>query len=135
MMTSDNKWGGNPGRSHNLGLMPWNEAGKVRVLSFKQSTQTVVINFFLMKVPSLSHWQMDVVPFYTCCLWQDESSEDCEIFRFERRASQDCVGYQPPGAGLFQDYLNELEEYEVKTNFLNFHSNSCRFWRSSLLHV
>jgi hypothetical protein len=43
MMTSDNKWGGNPGRSHNLGLMPWNEAGKVRILSFKQSTQTVVI--------------------------------------------------------------------------------------------
>lgn len=44
---------------------------------------------------------MDVAPFYTCCLWQndDESSEDCEIFRFERRASQDCVGYQPPGAG------------------------------------
>lgn len=77
MMTSDNKWGGNPGRSHNLGLMPWNEAGKV---------------------PSLSHWQMDVIPFYTCCLWQDESSEDCEVFRFERRASQDCVGYQPPGA-------------------------------------
>jgi len=29
MMTSDNKWGGNPGRSHNLGIMPWNEAGKV----------------------------------------------------------------------------------------------------------
>ncbi len=29
MMTADNKWGGNPGRSHNLGLIPWNEAGKV----------------------------------------------------------------------------------------------------------
>lgn len=77
-MTSDNKWGGNPGRAHNLGMIPWNEAGKV---------------------PSLSHWQMDVMPFYLCCLWQPEDSEDCEVFRFERRASQDCVGYQPPGAG------------------------------------
>ena len=33
MMTSDNKWGGNPGRSHNLGMMPWNEAGKVRLFN------------------------------------------------------------------------------------------------------
>lgn len=60
-----------------------------------------VANIILIQVPSLSHWQMDVTPFYTCCLWQDsETSEDCEIFRFERRASQDCVGYQPPGAGI-----------------------------------
>merc|ERR1740128_1291654 len=77
MMTSDNKWGGNPARAHNLGIMPWNEGGKV---------------------PSLSHWHLDVMPFYLCCLWQEHDSEDCEIFRFERRASQDCVGYQPPGA-------------------------------------
>lgn len=56
---------------------------------------------FKNQVPSLSHWQMDKMPFYTCCLWQDETSQDCEIFRFERRASQDCVGYQPPGAGIF----------------------------------
>ncbi len=69
-----------------------------------------------MKVPSLSHWQMDVVPFYTCCLWQDESSEDCEIYRFERRASQDCVGYQPPGAGLFQAFA--IIKNTVKTIFL-----------------
>ena len=38
------------------------------------------------------------MPFYFCCLWQEDSSEDCNAFRFERRASQDCVGYQPPGA-------------------------------------
>ena len=62
--------------------------------------KVTLINF-VKQVPSLSHWQMDKMPFYTCCLWQDETSLDCEIFLFERRASQDCVGYQPPGAGTF----------------------------------
>ncbi|KAK2720563.1 hypothetical protein QYM36_004442 [Artemia franciscana] len=28
----------------------------------------------------------------------DASSDGCAYYRFERRASQDCVGYQPPGA-------------------------------------
>ena len=53
MMTSDNKWGGNPMRNHNLGLLPWNEANKI---------------------PTLSHWLADVIPFYPCCMWQDEQS-------------------------------------------------------------
>jgi hypothetical protein len=77
-MTSDNKWGGNPLRNHNLGVLPWNEANKI---------------------PTLSHWLADVVPFYPCCMWQDEQSNGCQAYRFERRPSQDCVGYQPPGGG------------------------------------
>ncbi len=64
MMTADNKWGGNPLRNHKLGVLPWNEANKI---------------------PSLSHWLMDVIPFYPCCLWQDEQSTGCEAYRFERR--------------------------------------------------
>ena len=79
MMTSDNKWGGKPMRSHNLGVLPWNEANKI---------------------PSLSHWLQDISPFYPCCMWQDEQSGGCQTYRFERRASQDCVGYLPPGGGL-----------------------------------
>ena len=51
-------------------------------------------------MPSLSHWYHDVAPFYSCCRWQGEQSQGCTTFRFERRASQDCVGYQPPSAGL-----------------------------------
>ncbi len=78
MMTADNKWGGNPLRYHNLGLLPWNEANKI---------------------PTLSHYLSDVLPFYSCCLWQDEQSTGCNTYRFERRMSQDCVGYQPPGGG------------------------------------
>ncbi|XP_018022342.1 protein mesh isoform X2 [Hyalella azteca] len=75
MMTADTMWGGNPHRAHNLGKTPFNEANKV---------------------PSLSHWYYDVIPFYTCCKWQSEQSPGCTTYRFERRASQDCVGYQVP---------------------------------------
>ena len=65
----------------------------------------------MKKVPTLSHWHLDVMPFYFCCLWQEESSEDCNAFRFERRASQDCVGYQPPGAGktLLHTWLQQSQ--------------------------
>ena len=31
MMTADQKWGGRPGRAHDLGKIPWNEANKVRI--------------------------------------------------------------------------------------------------------
>eukprot|EP00095_Tigriopus_kingsejongensis_P008816 maker-scaffold1015_size70757-snap-gene-0.10 protein:Tk08816 transcript:maker-scaffold1015_size70757-snap-gene-0.10-mRNA-1 annotation:"hypothetical protein DAPPUDRAFT_305821" len=83
MLSSDNKWGGKPLRNHNLGMLPWNEANKI---------------------PTLSHWLADVMPFYPCCLWQDEQSTGCQNYRFERRSSQDCVGYQPPGgATVFGD--------------------------------
>eukprot|EP00096_Caligus_rogercresseyi_P016873 TRINITY_DN996_c0_g2_i3.p1 TRINITY_DN996_c0_g2~~TRINITY_DN996_c0_g2_i3.p1 ORF type:complete len:1255 (-),score=221.80 TRINITY_DN996_c0_g2_i3:184-3948(-) len=83
MLSADNKWGGTPFRVHGLGVLPWNEANKI---------------------PSLSHWLHDKTPFYTCCLWQDEQSKGCQHYRFERRSSQDCVGYQPPGgATVFGD--------------------------------
>jgi len=83
MMTSDNKWGGNPMRSHDLGVLPWNEANKI---------------------PTLSHYLQDVIPFYPCCMWQEEQSNGCQNYRFERRPSQDCVGYQAPGgATVFGD--------------------------------
>jgi len=78
MMSYDQKWGSRPRRSHNLGFLPWNEANKV---------------------PTLSQWFHDVIPFYTCCLWQDEQAVGCETLRFERRPSQDCVAYQSPYVG------------------------------------
>uniref|UniRef100_A0A0K8UMU0 Extracellular domains-containing protein CG31004 n=1 Tax=Bactrocera latifrons TaxID=174628 RepID=A0A0K8UMU0_BACLA len=83
MLTQDQVWGSRPRRNHNLGKMPWNEAGKV---------------------PTLSNWFHDMRPWYSCCHWQKEQSVNCETFRFERRPTQDCVGYQAPGvSGVFGD--------------------------------
>ncbi|KOB67705.1 Uncharacterized protein OBRU01_19387 [Operophtera brumata] len=83
MMSYDQMWGSRPSRSHDFGFTPYNEANKV---------------------PSLSHWFHDMIPFYQCCMWQEEQAVGCETFRFERRPSQDCVAYQSPGvAGIFGD--------------------------------
>ncbi|KAK3909063.1 Protein mesh [Frankliniella fusca] len=83
MMSYDQMWGSRPHRSHNLGVLPWNEANKV---------------------PTLSQWYNDMIPFYHCCMWQDEQAVGCETFRFERRPTQDCVSYQPPEvASVFGD--------------------------------
>ncbi|XP_077292474.1 protein mesh-like isoform X2 [Arctopsyche grandis] len=83
MLSYDQQWGSRPLRSHNLGFLPWNEANKV---------------------PTMSHWYHDQAPFYQCCLWQHEQAIGCETYRFERRPSQDCVSYQPPGvAAVFGD--------------------------------
>ncbi|XP_045504606.1 protein mesh isoform X3 [Colias croceus] len=83
MLSYDQMWGSRPQRSHDFGFTPYNEANKV---------------------PSLSHWFHDMIPFYQCCMWQEEQAVGCETFRFERRPSQDCVAYQSPGvAGIFGD--------------------------------
>ncbi|XP_063236326.1 protein mesh isoform X2 [Bacillus rossius redtenbacheri] len=83
MLTYDQQWGSRPHRSHNLGYLPWNEANKV---------------------PTLSHWFHDMVPYYLCCYWQEEQAVGCETYRFERRPTQDCVAYQSPGvATVFGD--------------------------------
>ncbi|XP_032523025.2 protein mesh isoform X1 [Danaus plexippus] len=83
MLSYDQMWGSRPRRSHDFGFTPYNEANKV---------------------PSLSHWFHDMIPFYQCCMWQEEQAVGCETFRFERRPSQDCVAYQSPGvAGIFGD--------------------------------
>lgn len=83
MLTYDQQWGSRPHRSHNLGYYPWDEANKV---------------------PTLSHWYHDVIPFYMCCMWQEEHAVGCETFRFERRPSQDCIAYQSPAiATVFGD--------------------------------
>ncbi|XP_072945598.1 protein mesh isoform X1 [Epargyreus clarus] len=83
MLSYDQMWGSRPTRSHDFGFTPYNEANKV---------------------PSLSNWFHDMIPFYQCCMWQEEQAVGCETFRFERRPSQDCVAYQSPGvAGIFGD--------------------------------
>lgn len=89
MMTADQKWGGRPARAHDFGQLPWNEANKV---------------------PSLSHYHHDVASFFPCCMWQHEQSWWCMTYRFERRPSQNCVGYQPPGVGR-ESYSSHLWKF------------------------
>ena len=98
MMTSDNMWGGKTRRYHNLGLLPWNEANKI---------------------PTLSHYLNDIAPFYVCCLWQGSQANGCQNYRFERRISQDCVGYQPPGGGIFCFDISCIWSVLIKTNFID----------------
>lgn len=98
--------------------------------SFQKANTKPNLFSFVPQVPSLSHWFHDMIPFYQCCMWQEEQAVGCETFRcvnitlyllflsssvvllnlelllcrFERRPSQDCVGYQAPGvAGIFGD--------------------------------
>ena len=111
MMTTDTQWGGNPHRAHDFGMIPYYEANKVDGFSFCSIPSGGVWkipsrfsgnnDFIVRQVPTLSHYYHDIVPFYFCCMWQHEQSEGCTTYRFERRISQDCVGYQPPGSGLF----------------------------------
>lgn len=61
MLSYDQMWGSRPARSHDFGFTPYNEANKV---------------------PSLSHWFHDMIPFYQCCKWQEEQAVGCETFRF-----------------------------------------------------
>lgn len=83
MLSYDQMWGSRVRKVHDIGQMPWNEAGKV---------------------PTLSQWFHDVKAYYSCCMWQDEQAVGCETFRFERRPSQDCIAYQPPAvAAVFGD--------------------------------
>ena len=78
MMTSDNKWGGKPRRSHNLGVLPWNEANKI---------------------PTMSHWLQDIMTFYPCCMWQVPSPSpggplaNTDLFRTNR-----ATGARPTGS-------------------------------------
>ncbi|XP_059481831.1 protein mesh isoform X2 [Neocloeon triangulifer] len=111
MLTYDQQWGSRPHRSHNLGFLPWNEANKV---------------------PTLSHWFHDMIPFYSCCLWQSEQSVGCETYRFERRPTQDCVAYQAPSvAAVFGDphivTFDDLEyTFNGKGEFVLVHADSER---------
>ncbi|XP_014276553.1 protein mesh isoform X1 [Halyomorpha halys] len=112
MLSYDQQWGSSPKRSSNLGILPWNEPNKV---------------------PTLSQWYHDISPFYHCCLWQYEQSVGCETFRFERRPSQDCVGYQSPYiATVFGDphfiTFDGLEyTFNGKGEFVLLHTDSEKF--------
>ncbi|KAH9373666.1 hypothetical protein HPB48_008100 [Haemaphysalis longicornis] len=84
MLTADTMYGGRPSRIFSYGILPFNSR---------------------MKVPTLSYWNIDAMPFFYCCHWQQakDDSRSCQQFKYWR-TSQDCTAYQPPGyAAVFGD--------------------------------
>jgi hypothetical protein len=61
-------------RYHSLGMPPYNVYGKV---------------------PGLSHYFHDIVPYYLCCHWSDQ----CESYLYLRQ-TKDAIGYKEPRTGF-----------------------------------
>jgi hypothetical protein len=76
MYTNDTKYGSTSDRYHVFGVPPYNVFGRV---------------------PALSHYLNDVVPYYLCCEWSDL----CDSYLYVRETS-DCKGYLFPKAGMFK---------------------------------
>ncbi|XP_070567840.1 protein mesh-like isoform X2 [Ptychodera flava] len=55
------------------------------------------------KIPYMSHFKEDVLPFYRCCVLSDFNKSLCDKY-FELRPSHNCTDYEPPRpATLFGD--------------------------------
>jgi hypothetical protein len=75
MYSNDTRFGSTSDRYHVFGVPPYNVFGRV---------------------PALSHYLNDVVPYYLCCEWSDL----CDSYLYVRETS-DCKGYLFPKAGKF----------------------------------
>ncbi|KAM9810510.1 sushi domain-containing protein 2 [Neosynchiropus ocellatus] len=69
VLTGDSAGGSTPDRAHDWGSPP--------------------------RVPGYSHWVVDVLSFYHCCLW----SHNCPLY-LKHRPSTGCQNYRPPTAGV-----------------------------------
>ena len=86
-------------RYHSLGMPPYNIYGRV---------------------PGLSHYFHDIVPYYLCCHWSDQ----CESYLYLRQ-TKDAIGYKEPRTG-FDLFLNILF-LNLKINFIQINF-SCSLW-------
>lgn len=78
MYTNDTRFGSTSDRHHIFGIPPYNTYGRV---------------------PALSHYLNDMVPYYLCCEW----SNLCDSFLYVRETS-DCKGYlYPKTAAIYGD--------------------------------
>lgn len=78
MYTNDTKFGSTSDRYHMFGVPPYNTYGRV---------------------PALSHYLNDRVPYYLCCEWSDL----CDSYLYVRETS-DCKGYLYPKTGYIPKY-------------------------------
>jgi hypothetical protein len=75
MYTNDTRFGSTSDRFHIFGIPPYNTFGRV---------------------PALSHYLNDMVPYYLCCEWSDL----CDSYLFVRETA-DCKGYRYPKTGKY----------------------------------
>ncbi len=74
MYTNDTRYGSTSDRYHIFGTPPYNVVGRV---------------------PALSHYLNDMVPYYLCCEWSDL----CDSFLYVRETA-DCKGYRYTKTGI-----------------------------------
>ncbi|XP_041359373.1 protein mesh-like [Gigantopelta aegis] len=77
-----------PDRSHDWGSTPYNEP---------------------LRVPSVSHWLMDIVPIFYCCKW----SNNCHRY-LEQRPAKFSSEYQPPKSSVVygRHRLKTFDDFE-----------------------
>ena len=73
MYTNDTRYGSTSDRYHIFGIPPYNVYGRV---------------------PAMSHYLNDMVPYYLCCEWTDL----CDSYLFVRETAE-CKGYRYPKTG------------------------------------
>ena len=66
------------------------------------------------KVPGLSHYFHDIVPYYLCCHWSDQ----CESYLYLRQ-TKDAVGYKEPKTGLEVYFFKFHMTFMLNNHFLN----------------
>jgi hypothetical protein len=102
MYTNDTRFGSTSDRYHIFGIPPYNTFGRV---------------------PALSHYLNDMVPYYLCCEWSDL----CDSYLFVRETA-DCKGYRYPKTGdsslIYKTKINQKNILFCKISF----ENSCYLW-------
>lgn len=80
MYSGDSVFGSTPDKAHTWGKPPYGSPPYI---------------------PSVSHWAVDLIPYYLCCAYQPESDYDCFNYFVSLRLTTDCQGYNMPGFGRF----------------------------------
>lgn len=66
------------------------------------------------KVPGLSHYFHDIVPYYLCCHW----SNQCDVYLYLRE-TKDAKGYKEARIGIFNFNLQLLHRFYYQNDSKN----------------
>lgn len=77
MYIGDSIGGGKAERCSSLGVRPYKSLGRI---------------------PFMSHWYADIVPYYSCCVWSD--AKECATHFIPQRPTPDCKNYRVAGHGM-----------------------------------